>query len=137
YRDAKQAALELEAGLVSFVFFDATSTVGNLASGLVRALAVTSPVRVPAMPDVPTMQEAGLDDYEMVLTWGVMAPAGLPGDIVAKLEAAFNKIAADPETIEFVTRLGAVPFAGSAEDLQHDMAKENDKWADYARLANI
>ena len=137
YRDAKQAMLEQQNGLLSFAFFDATSTVGAAKSNQVRPLAVTSPIRMPALPDVPTMQEAGLPGYEMFLTWGVMTPAGVPDDIADILEKAAVEISADPETIDFISRIGAVPAPGTGRDLQADIKTESGKWAEYARLANI
>jgi len=137
YRDAKQAMLELQNGLVSFAFFDATSTVGAVRAQQVRPLAVTSALRMPALPDVPTMQEAGLPGYEMSLTWAVMTPSGVPDDIARILENAVVEILKDPETLDFIGKIGAVPNPGTENDLRLDIKTESVKWAEYARLASI
>jgi len=137
YRDAKQAQTEMLSGFLDFVFFDAGSTTAQAAEGRIRPLAVTSAERMPAMPDVPTMAESGFPGYEMILTWGVVVPAGTPQPIVAKLGAVFNQIVAQPKTQDFIKQMGAVPYPGNAQKMADAITAETAKWADYVRLADI
>jgi tripartite-type tricarboxylate transporter receptor subunit TctC len=137
YRDAKQAQTELLNGLLDFVFFDAGSTTAQVAQNRLRALAVTSAERLPALPDVPTMAEAGFPGYEMILTWGVVVPAATPDPIVAKLEGWFAEISARAKTRDFVQNMGGVPYPGDRQKLAAAIKKEFGNWAEYVRLANI
>jgi tripartite-type tricarboxylate transporter receptor subunit TctC len=89
------------------------------------------------MPDVPTMAESGLPDYEMILTWGVVVPAGTPAPVVVKLEDWFAKISATSETQEFIKKMGGIPYAGNSHRLAEVLQKEAHDWADYVRLAGI
>lgn len=137
YRDAKQAQTELLNGLLDFVFFDAGSTTAQVAENRLRALAVTSAERLPALPDVPTMAESGFPGYEMILTWGVVVPAATPDAVVSKLERWFSEISARPNTQDFVKKMGGVPYPGDRDKLAAAMKKEIGDWAEYVRLANI
>lgn len=137
YRDAKQTQTELVNGLLDFVFFDAASTAAQVTENRLRAIAVTSAERLPAMPEVPTMAESGLSGYEMILTWGVVVPAGTPGPVVSKLEDWFAKISATSETQEFIKKMGGIPYAGSSQRLADVLQKETHDWAEYVKLANI
>lgn len=137
YRDAKQAQTEMTNGLLDFVFFDAGSTTSQVSEGRLRALAVTSAERLPALPDVPTMAEAGFPGYEMILTWGVIVPAATPDAIVAKLEALFAQISASPKTKEFVIKMGGIPFPGNGKQLAETIEHEMVDWEKYVKLADI
>jgi tripartite-type tricarboxylate transporter receptor subunit TctC len=137
YRDAKQAQTELLNGLLDFVFFDGGTTTAQVTENRLRALAVTSAERLPALPDVPTMAEAGFPGYEMILTWGVVVPAATPDPIVARLEGWFAQISARPQTQDFVKRMGGVPYPGDREKLAAAIKTEIKNWAEYVRLANI
>jgi tripartite-type tricarboxylate transporter receptor subunit TctC len=137
YRDAKQAQTEMLNGLLDFVFFDAGSTTSQVAEKRLRALAVTSAERLPAMPDVPTMAEAGFPGYEMILTWGVVVPAGTPDPVVSKLEGYFKEISEREKTKDFIIRMGGIPFPGDRTALAETIKKEIADWAEYVKLADI
>ena len=137
YRDAKQTQTELVNGLLDFVFFDAASTAAQVTENRLRAIAVTSAERLPAMPEVPTMAESGMTGYEMILTWGVVVPAGTPTPIVSKLEGWFAKMSAASSTQEFIKKMGGIPYAGNSRQLADVLQKESQNWSEYVRLANI
>jgi tripartite-type tricarboxylate transporter receptor subunit TctC len=137
YRDAKQAQTEMLNGLLDFVFFDAGSTTAQVAEKRLRALAVTSSERLPAMPDVPTMAESGFPGYEMILTWGVVVPAGTPEPIVGKLEGYFKEISERQKAKDFMIRMGGIPSPGDRNALAETIKKETADWAEYVKLADI
>ncbi|MGZ3411958.1 MAG: Bug family tripartite tricarboxylate transporter substrate binding protein [Xanthobacteraceae bacterium] len=137
YRDAKQAQTEMLNGLLDFVFFDAGSTTSQVTENRIRALAVTSAERLPALPDVPTMAESGFPGYEMILTWGVVVPAGTPDPVVSKLESWFAEILARPKAKEFIVRMGGIPYPGDRKALDETIKKEVANWAEYVKLADI
>ena len=102
--------------------------------GKVRALAVTSKERNPALPDVPTVIESGLKGFEVVGFYGFLAHAGLPKDITAKLSDAFKQVMASPEIKTRMVTQGADPaFLGSDEFAQF-LASETPRWAQAVKL---
>ena len=105
--------------------------------GKVRALGVTSRTRTPLAPDLPTMIEAGVPDYEVTTFQGVVAPAGTPREIVAKLNAAINEGLGTAEMRETVTKLGGVTTLGTPEELGRFMAAQTEKWREVGRKAGV
>ena len=105
--------------------------------GKVRALGVTSAKRTPLAPDLPTMIEAGIPDYEVSTFYGVVAPAGTPREIVAKLNAAINEGLGTAEMRETISKLGGVPTLGAPEELGRFMGDQGAKWSAVAKAANI
>ncbi|RDK09183.1 Bug family tripartite tricarboxylate transporter substrate binding protein [Cupriavidus lacunae] len=97
-------------------------------AGKVRALAVTSPQRSPALPDVPTMQEAGLKGFEVVGFYGMLAPAGTPKEVVARLSGALRTVLADPDTKARLEQQGAEPAWQSPEAFAATIATEQKRW---------
>src|SRR5262247_3379999 len=105
--------------------------------GKLRALAVTSRARTPLAPDLPTMIEAGIADYEVTTFNGFVAPAGTPAGIVTRLNGAINDGLSNPDMKDAITRLGALVNPGSPEQFRAFMAAELQKWTAVARAANI
>jgi tripartite-type tricarboxylate transporter receptor subunit TctC len=104
----------------------------------VRALAVTSAKRSPAIPDVPTVNEAlGLKDYELIAYFAVVAPAGTPPEIVAKLNQAINLAAQSRDIQEKFAPIGFVVEPGTPESLAQRSRLETAKWAKAIRDAKI
>jgi tripartite-type tricarboxylate transporter receptor subunit TctC len=95
----------------------------------VRALAVTSLTRAPALPDVPTVAESGLPGFEASSWFGILAPAGTPPAIVAKLNTEIAKWLATPEAKEKLANQGANAAGGTPEDFAKHIAAETAKWA--------
>ncbi len=107
YRGAAAAITALIGGDVDMIFENLPSAMGQITGGRVKALAVTTRQRSKSLPDVPTLAEAGFPDFEVSAYYGVAAPAGVPADISARLEAALAKVAADPAVIAPMERAGA------------------------------
>jgi tripartite-type tricarboxylate transporter receptor subunit TctC len=112
YRGGGPALNDVMGGQVPLFFANVASSLGHIQSGRLRALAVTAPVRCRALPDVPTMAEAGVKGHE-VLEWNpVLAPAGLPAGARDKLVAAIRRAMSDPEVLGRVRNLGGDLFNG-------------------------
>jgi len=105
--------------------------------GKVRALAVTSRTRTPLAPELPTMIEAGVPDYEVTTFYGVVAPAGTPEPIIKLLNATINEALATSETRESITRLGSLPSPASPQEFAQFIGAQARKWSAVARAANI
>ena len=126
YRTAPEALPDVEDGTLDFMIMDGTFAVGPIKAGKIRALAVTSAQRIATLPDVPTMMQAGVGNFEFTPWWGAFVPAGTPQPIVAKLGAWMNQIARTDETRQFLERIAALPLSddskATAARLQDDIA---------------
>src|SRR5215510_4594415 len=109
----------------------------HIKSGKVRALAVTSLARSSVLPDVPTMDEAGLKGYEVVAWFGLAAPPGTPRPVVMRLNEALNKTMQDPPTREAFTSRGATIVTGTPEQFRDFIKGEIVKWEPIVKRANI
>lgn len=127
----------LQNGDIDFTSTDASWAVGQVAEGRVRALAVTGANRSRALPDVPTMIEAGFPSITVEAWWGLFVPAGTPAPVVDKLHAAVEKVLALQETKDFLFRIANDPLPGSPDLLRQMLARDLAKWGDYVRLAKI
>jgi tripartite-type tricarboxylate transporter receptor subunit TctC len=101
------------------------------------AMAVTSPRRVPAIPKLPTLAEAGVKGYELEQWWGIVAPAGTPQAIIDDLNAALHRLLATPEIVTFMAREGAEPAPSSPEDFGRHIAAELQRWSDLVVQAGL
>lgn len=137
YKGAGPATNDLLAGQIDLIFGNLPTFLPLIQSGKVRVLAVASARRAPALPDVPTMAEAGVSDF-VVDSWsGVLAPAGTPKAIIEKLSAAINKIAKEKATAESLAAQGAVPLPGTSADYAALVRSESQRWSDVIKKANI
>lgn len=116
YKNISDAWTEMFAGRIHFFVFAAPAAMQMVRDGRVRALAVNSPKRIPALPDVPTVAEAGLPAAENVAWFGIFAPAGTPKSLVNKLNADINKVVRDPDAQEKFGRQGAEPVFDSTPE---------------------
>ena len=131
-------------GQVPLFFANVASSLGHIQSGRLRPLAVTSKLRSRALPDLPSMEEAGLKGYE-VLEWNpVLAPAGVPAAVRQKLAAALRKAMSDPEILGRVRALGGEVFGGNETDTAKYLKDQQALWArvvaraqDHARLSAL
>jgi len=124
-------------GHTPIVFTSIASAAAHVKSGAVRALAVTSPRRSPALPDVPTMAEASAPDQDSELILGVLVPAGTPRDIVERLHREIAKVVATPDVRERLMALGFEPIAGTPQEFADRIKAEIGKWAEVVRAAGI
>jgi tripartite-type tricarboxylate transporter receptor subunit TctC len=130
YRGSIPAMLDVIAGHIPFMIVDLQPALQQIKEGKVRVLGVTTPKRVAAAPDIPTIAEAGLPGYELVAWQGVVAPANTPRPIVDALAAQIAKLLADPATIERFTSIAIEPLPASTPDSFADYIKtEVDRWA--------
>jgi tripartite-type tricarboxylate transporter receptor subunit TctC len=137
FRGASFTIPAMLAGDVNFAIDNLTSYMSTIASGKMRALAVTSAKRWPTMPDVPTMAEAGLPDF-VVTSWAAFVlPAGTPRPIVDKLSAAMKQIAADAELQKRFLVVGAHCLSSTPEQAIAFAAKERAMWRDVVALSGL
>jgi tripartite-type tricarboxylate transporter receptor subunit TctC len=130
YRGSVPAMLDIIAGHIPFMIVDLQPALQQIREGKVRVLGVTTPKRVAAAPDIPTLAEAGLPGFELVAWQGVVAPAGLPRPIVDQLAAQIAKLVADPATRDKLTALSLEPLTGSTPDSFAAYVKtEVERWA--------
>ncbi|MGB9365403.1 MAG: tripartite tricarboxylate transporter substrate-binding protein, partial [Xanthobacteraceae bacterium] len=137
YKSGGEAVTALLGGQVHCTFEAISILLPQIREGKVRALGLTSRSRTPLAPEIPTMIEAGVPDYEVTTFYGVVAPAGTPADIVAKLNAAINEGFAAEEMRAAIGKLGSTLATGSAAEFGTFMAAQGAKWSEVARKANI
>lgn len=137
YRGAAAAITALMAGEVDFMFDNLPSAIAQIQSGRLRALAVTTPERSPALPAVPTLAEAGLAGFDVSAWFGIVAPAGLPGTVTARLGEALARIVRMPEVATAMQRQGAEPAFLDERAMGRFMAADAAQWQQVAARAKI
>ncbi|AUL47584.1 ABC transporter substrate-binding protein [Bordetella trematum] len=137
YRGVGPALNDTLGGQVDVLFDNLPSSLPHIQSGALIALAVASPQRVAALPDVPTFAEAGLAPVNDSSWFGLIGPAKLPQPITDKVYAAVRKVSADPEVVERLAGLGAAPVANAPADFAKQISTEIAKNKRIAKEANI
>jgi tripartite-type tricarboxylate transporter receptor subunit TctC len=133
YRGGAAATSDLIAGHVDIMFESLNSIAPHAKSGEVRALAVSGARRSPAFPELPTVAEAGVPGYDAPTWSGVVGPAGMPRDIVMKLNTALNRVVTTPAFIQRFGVIGDEPAGGTPEEFGALISKELAKWADVIK----
>lgn len=137
YKGAAAAVTALIAGEVDTMFENLPSVLGQIRGGNVRALAVTTRNRSKALPDVPTLAESGLPDFDVSAWYGLAAPAGVPADVLARLEQALEAVTRDAEIVSAMERSGAsVGFTGARATADF-MARDGANWKRVVEGAKI
>jgi tripartite-type tricarboxylate transporter receptor subunit TctC len=129
YKGSAPALQDLIGGRVQLMFDNLPPSLPQIKGGKLKALAVTSSTRAPALPDTPTIAESGLPGFEASSWFGVLAPAGTPPAIIAKLNAEIAKWLTTPEAREKLLALGADAAGGTPEDFARHIQLETTKWA--------
>jgi tripartite-type tricarboxylate transporter receptor subunit TctC len=124
-------------GHTPILYTSISTAAGHIKQGSVRALAVTSAHRSPALPDVPTLAEAGARDQESDIILGLLVPGGTPQAVIERLNRAIVAIVAMPEVRERLTALGFEPIASTPGEFADRIKWEIDKWAKVVRAADI
>jgi tripartite-type tricarboxylate transporter receptor subunit TctC len=137
YRGEAPAINDLLAGQIPLMFANLSAVMGNLKGGTLRALAVTSAHRSPSAPDIPTVAEAALPGFEAETWWGIVAPAGTPHAVLAKLNAAARQALADDDTKKRFADLGMTNGGSAPEELDAYIKSEIAKWSKVIQDANI
>jgi tripartite-type tricarboxylate transporter receptor subunit TctC len=135
YKGSAPALTDLIGGQVQLMFDNLPSSLPFIKAGKLRALAVTSGARAAALPDLPTLAESGLPGFEASSWFGVLAPAGTPRDIVAKLNGAIAGWLASPEAKEKLLAQGAIAAGGTPEDFARHIGAETSKWAKVVKAS--
>jgi tripartite-type tricarboxylate transporter receptor subunit TctC len=129
YKGSAPALQDLVGGQVQLMFDNLPSALALIKGGKLRAMAVTSTTRAAAIPDVPTVIESGVPGFEASSWFGVLAPAGTPSAIIAKLNAEIGKWVSSNEAKEKLLGQGANAAGGSPDDFARHIAAETAKWA--------
>ena len=137
YKGGGRAVSDLLGGHVQVYFSTIPSVVQHIQAGKLRALAVTGKERSPEMPDIPTVAESGLPDFEVTAWFGIFAPAQTPQPVVARLNTELVKILAMADVREKLANHGVEPGGGSPESLGRFLVSEVAKWGDVVREAGI
>jgi tripartite-type tricarboxylate transporter receptor subunit TctC len=135
YKGSSPALTDLMGGQVQIMFDNLPSSLALIKSGKLRAVAVTSLKRAPALPDVPTIAESGLPGFEASSWFGILAPAGTPAPIVARLNAEVNKWLQSPEGKEQLLAQGAEVAGGPPEKFVAHIRAETEKWAKVVKAS--
>lgn len=132
------ALIEVMAGRVDFMFYPMVGIKQHIDQKKIKPLAVTTAARHPDYPDTPTTAEQGLKGFEEYTQGiGILAPAGTPADVVAKLNKALNESLKRPATAEKLRQLGAIVVGGAPEDFRNWLAKDAERWDRVIRAANV
>ena len=137
YRGSSQAVPDLISGTVPFMFDSVAASIPFIKSGQLRGLAVASSQRVPTLPDVPTIAEAGVAGYDVDNWFGLYVPKGTPTDIVKQLHAVVARTLAEPAMIASLVQKGFIVFPGDGARLGQLTATERAKWGAVIKAANV
>ena len=137
YRGAAAAITALLSGEVDMMFDNLPSAIGQIQAGKLRALAVTTAQRSTALPDVPTLAEAGMDGFNVSAWFGVAAPAGLPAPVATRLADALQKVVQQPEVAVAMQRQGADPAFMDAASAAAALNADAAQWKQVAAFAKI
>jgi tripartite-type tricarboxylate transporter receptor subunit TctC len=133
YRNSGDARSAVIGGQVQMMIDAVTTMAPNVAAGGVRALATTGKTRSGALPDVPTVTEAGVAGYEATIWLGLMAPAGTPKPIIDKLNAAVNSIVKRPDVVKLWAEQGALPMSMTPEEFDQYLRGDIVKWTNVVK----
>jgi tripartite-type tricarboxylate transporter receptor subunit TctC len=137
YRGSSGAMTDLVSGVVESSFAAVPNALPQLSAGRVRALAVTTGKRAPQLPDVPTMQEAGVPGYDASVWLALLAPAGTPPDIVKRLNAEVTKTLGEPETKKALSDVGVEASASTPEQMTTLLGDELTRWGKIVKEAKL
>ncbi|MBV9191129.1 MAG: tripartite tricarboxylate transporter substrate binding protein [Betaproteobacteria bacterium] len=133
YKGGAPAIADLIAGNVQLMFESTNSIAPHVQNARIRALAVTGAQRAHALPQVPTMIEAGVPGYEVTAWSGIIAPAGLPRPMLDKLNAVVNRVIVEPQTKERLEQMGSEGGGGTPEAFGALIRQDSAKWADVIK----
>ncbi|CAH1654603.1 MULTISPECIES: tripartite tricarboxylate transporter substrate binding protein [unclassified Chelatococcus] len=137
FRGGSEALVSVLNNICQLTFENVTIALPMVREGKLRALAVTSAIRSPLAPELPTMIEAGVPDYEVTTFFGLEAPAGTSPAIVAKLNRTINEALATPELREAITKLGGLSELGTPEDFGRTIAAHFARWQELGKATGI
>ena len=137
YKGSGPVAADVLGGQVPLGMVDIPSALAHIRAGKVRALGVTSKRRLAVLPEVPTLEEAGVPGYEAIGWFGVVAPARTPAEIMSRLNREIAATLAEPEIRERMIAAGTEPFTSTPQEFTAMIRGETVKWAQVIRAGNI
>jgi tripartite-type tricarboxylate transporter receptor subunit TctC len=137
YQGSPQTVTDVIAGRALATFSPASTVVGQIAAGKLRALATATHKRCRALPDVPTLEEQGMTDFDTSLWFGLLAPAGTPRPIIDKLAAAAPKAIQTPQAQEAFRKQGFELLNGGPDEFADHIRREIARWTDVAQAAGL
>jgi tripartite-type tricarboxylate transporter receptor subunit TctC len=137
YKGASIALTAMLGGEVDMVVSSVPATIPLINSGRVRGLAVLSPKRVAALPNVPTTAEAGMPDLIVITWYGLFAPAGVKSDVVDRLNAEVNKFLRAPDVVSQLNKVGLDAAPSSSAEFAKFIREETERWARVIKAANV
>ena len=137
YKGGGQAIIDLMAGHVQVGFQNILEALPQISAGRLRALAISTPKRSAVVPNIPTVAEAGVPGFEVIQWSGILAPAAVPKEIVAKLNSEVNRVLARPDMRDRFVAGGAEPGSGSPEQFRALIKSEISKWSKIVRTIKI
>ena len=135
YKGSAPAQLDLLGGRVQVRFDNAPNVLPQIRGGKLRALAVTTPQRFALLPDLPTVADAGVKDFDVSVWFGVPAPAATPRPVIDALNREINRILLLPEVLALLKNQGAEPIGGSPEQFGLHIRSQLAKWAPVVQRA--
>ncbi|HSW03875.1 Bug family tripartite tricarboxylate transporter substrate binding protein [Aquabacterium sp.] len=137
YRGTAPSVTDVLGGQVDATFTGAPAVLPHIRSGRLRALAVSSAKRIPALPEVPTVAESGYAGFEADQWYGVVAPAGTPAALVTRLNAEINKALAQQDVAQQLATEGALPTPTTPQAFGELIAREIPRWAEVVKAGNV
>ena len=137
YKGSGPLATDLLGGQIQMSFDTITPVLPHIKAGKLRPLAVTTAKRSPALPDVPTLQEAGLKDFDIGTWFGVLAPVGTPKPVLDRLSAEATKIIQSPDFRKRMDDIGAQPVGNSPAEMAAQIRSETDKFSLLVKAGNV
>jgi tripartite-type tricarboxylate transporter receptor subunit TctC len=135
YKGSAPALTDLLGGQTAVMFDNMPSVIGHVRAGKLRPIAVTTPNRSPAVPDVPTIAESGVPGYSATSWFGLLAPTGTPAPVMAKLHGSILKALADPEVKKKLAEQGAEPHGEKPEQFAEFIRSETAKWGQTVKVS--
>lgn len=137
YKSSAQMTTDAIAGHIDIMFLNPPAVLPHVKAGKLRAIAITSRERAPYAPDIPTLIEEGVPDYELTSWYGLFAPAGTPQEVVQKINRDLVDVIAMPEIKAKFDERGDEPFAGTVKDANTFVASELERWGKIIKEAGI
>jgi tripartite-type tricarboxylate transporter receptor subunit TctC len=137
YKGSGPAMGDLIGGHIPMMFVPIPASIGNVQSGTLRALAVTSPKRSGLLPNLPTVAESGVKDFDVALRYGLLAPAGTPRPVIDRLNRALNAALASEDVKKRLVNEGAEALPGTPEAYAADIDAEETKWSVLVRKLGL
>jgi tripartite-type tricarboxylate transporter receptor subunit TctC len=137
YKGEAPAIIDIVGGQISLIFSNVVAVLPQVEAGRLRGIAVTAPSRLPPLPDYPTVSESGVPGFAVESWFGLVAAAGTPGDVIARLNAETIRGMSQPDLREKLARQGLFVATGTPKELIALMQRETEKWAKVVKAAGI